>query len=76
MKINLISLSNFIHVRRNKERTKSNHEFKKINYLVHTNKPVKKQENLEYELILMEDNDIDDVKDEFDTIQILKHDKA
>ena len=34
------------------------------------------QENLEYELILMEDNDIDDVKDEFDTIQILKHDKA
>ena len=34
------------------------------------------KENLEYTLMLIEDDDIDDIKNEFDTIQILKNDKA
>jgi hypothetical protein len=34
------------------------------------------QENLEYELILIDDDDIDDIKHEFDTIQIINNDKA
>ena len=34
------------------------------------------QENLEYELMLIDDDDIDDIKHEFDTIQIINHDKA
>ena len=34
------------------------------------------KENLEYTLMLIEDGDIDDIKDEFDLIQILKNDKA
>jgi len=32
--------------------------------------------SLEYKLMLIEDDDIDDIKSEFDTIQILKNDKA
>ena len=32
--------------------------------------------NIEYELLLIEDDDIDDIKHEFDTIQILNHDKT
>jgi len=34
------------------------------------------QENLEYELILIDDDDIDDIKHEFDTIQIINNDRA
>ncbi len=34
------------------------------------------KEGLEYTLMLIEDDDIDDIKSEFDTIQILKNDKA
>ena len=34
------------------------------------------QENLEYELMLIDDDDIDDIKHEFDTIQMINHDKA
>ena len=34
------------------------------------------KDNLEYTLMLIEDDDIDDIKSEFDTIQILKNDKA
>ena len=33
-------------------------------------------DSLEYKLMLIEDDDIDDIKSEFDTIQILKNDKA
>lgn len=35
-----------------------------------------KTDEIEYRLVLIEDDDIDDIKGEFDTIQILKHDKA
>ena len=33
-------------------------------------------DSLEYKLMLIEDDDIDDIKSEFDTNQILKNDKA
>ena len=49
------------------------------NLELHIIKSIKKtinNDSLEYKLMLIEDDDIDDIKGEFDTIQILKNDKA
>ena len=39
-------------------------------------KKIVNNDSLEYKLMLITDDDIDDIKGEFDTIQILKNDKA